>query len=450
MRFALGGRTPAAVWRRDGSIVFAPSASGTGLLMVSEQGGEWRSLLDPDPASESDFHRPSLLPDGAGLLFVVDRPEAGTADTIGVLAGGVRRDVLQLDGETLDAPVYSTTGHIVYHRETTAPGIWAVPFSLERLETTGDPFLVAAGGSWPLIGPGGTLIHADAQLSGLMQLAWVDTQGEITPAFSETFRGISSPRLSPDGHRVAAVIRSERHEGAVTIFDLRRGTRSVIERLPTAESEVTWLGHETVVISTAGVAGAGLLVRKVDGTGGETIPATGAGMPDGSRDGRMLLFARGGDIWHRTGAAPELLLGTPSGERYPAISPDGTLLAYASSEAGPPEVFLRPYPGDGPKVQVSSHGGQAPRWSPAGDRIYYRGPVGDESIAEVMEVTVDRRDGLTLGRPRAVPIPGGVETFPGGFDPASDGRLLIVRGVGGRAAPALVVMQNWVAAISTR
>jgi hypothetical protein len=141
------------------------------------------------------------------------------------------------------------------------------------------------------------------------------------------------------------------------------------------------------------------------------------------------------------------LLGTPRMETLPALSPDAKLLAYASEETGQMEVFLRSYPDEGVKMQVSSGGGLAPRWSPAGDRMYYRGGVvGPDGFTGLMEVTVDRRDGVTLGSPRAVTIPGGVETYPGGFDVAPDGsRLIIVRGVGGGTAPSLVVVQNWAA-----
>lgn len=150
------------------------------------------------------------------------------------------------------------------------------------------------------------------------------------------------------------------------------------------------------------------------------------------------------DLWHLAGRTPTLLLGTPNSETQPALSPDATLLAYTSNETGQMEVFLRPYPQDGPKVQVSSGGGQVPRWSPTGDRIYYRsGVVSADGFTGVMAVTVDQTNGLTLGPPRPVTIPGGIETYPGGFDIAPDGaRLIVVQGVAGGTDPSLVVMQN--------
>ena len=148
--FSKGGRTPGGVWLPDNTIIFAPAGIGSGLLSVAAQGGEFSEDHKPDPTFESDLHRPSLLPDGRSLVFVVDRTDTG-ANTIGVLANGVRKDVLRLEKETLDSPTYSPTGHLLYHRETTTPGVWALPFSVERLEATGPPFLVVPQASYPTL-----------------------------------------------------------------------------------------------------------------------------------------------------------------------------------------------------------------------------------------------------------------------------------------------------------
>ena len=39
----------------------------------AREGGETKRLLDPDPKTELDFHEPSALPDGKGVLFVPHR-----------------------------------------------------------------------------------------------------------------------------------------------------------------------------------------------------------------------------------------------------------------------------------------------------------------------------------------------------------------------------------------
>ena len=178
------------------------------MMAVSSDGGEFTQLFDRDPKTEGDFHGRACCPDGQTLLCIVDRPDTG-ADTIAVVTGTTRKTVLRQPGEFLDSPVYSPTGHLLYHRETTTPGIWAVAFSLERLETTGAPFLVVPQGSWPAVGSNGVMVYARSELTGLEDLAWLDiASGAVTTALEERFPEVSYPRLSPDGTRVALVTRS--------------------------------------------------------------------------------------------------------------------------------------------------------------------------------------------------------------------------------------------------
>jgi hypothetical protein len=69
---------------------------------------------------------------------------------------------------------------------------------------------------------------------------------------------------------------------------------------------------------------------------------------------------------------PELFLNLRSVNAYPAFSPDGHRLAYASSESGIYEVYVRAYPDKGSQWQVSSNGGTMPVWSRNGRELFYR------------------------------------------------------------------------------
>ena len=42
---------------------------------------------------------------------------------------------------------------------------------------------------------------------------------------------------------------------------------------------------------------------------------------------------------------------------FPSFSPDGRWVAYSSDESGRPEVYVQAFPGPGPKIQISSGGG---------------------------------------------------------------------------------------------
>ena len=66
------------------------------------------------------------------------------------------------------------------------------------------------------------------------------------------------------------------------------------------------------------------------------------------------------------------LVATAANEYAPRFSPDGHWLAYTSDESGRPEVYVRPFPGNGPRVQISTDGGNQAVWSGDSRRVFYR------------------------------------------------------------------------------
>jgi hypothetical protein len=56
------------------------------------------------------------------------------------------------------------------------------------------------------------------------------------------------------------------------------------------------------------------------------------------------------------------------------VSPDGALAAYASSETGQEEIYLRSFPEPGERTVVSQGGGIEPFWSPDGATLYFSRP----------------------------------------------------------------------------
>ncbi len=97
-------------------------------------------------------------------------------------------------------------------------------------------------------------------------------------------------------------------------------------------------------------------------------------------DGSAVLFAiqpRTGDfdIWRvaLTGKiAAEPWLATPNFEWCPKFSPDGRWVVYVSSDSGRMETYVRAYSGSGGRQQVSTQGGDHPRWSRDGQEIFFR------------------------------------------------------------------------------
>jgi serine/threonine-protein kinase len=69
---------------------------------------------------------------------------------------------------------------------------------------------------------------------------------------------------------------------------------------------------------------------------------------------------------------PQVFLKIPTYNAYPAFSPDGRWLAYATTEAGIYEVYVRAFPDNGSQVQISNAGGLMPVWSRDGHELFYR------------------------------------------------------------------------------
>src|SRR5207249_579044 len=93
---------------------------------------------------------------------------------------------------------------------------------------------------------------------------------------------------------------------------------------------------------------------------------------------------------------PELFLGTPFVERYPAFSPDGRWLAYQSNETRTSEIYVRPTHGPGGKWQISTGGGTFPVWSRDGRELLFEALDG-----RVMAVGYTAKgDSFAAGKPR--------------------------------------------------
>src|SRR5262249_39833700 len=70
-------------------------------------------------------------------------------------------------------------------------------------------------------------------------------------------------------------------------------------------------------------------------------------------------------------AKPYRVIGTEANELAGTLSPDGAHLAYASDVSGRYEVYVQSFPGGGGKRQVSTGGGNHPRWRRDGRELFY-------------------------------------------------------------------------------
>jgi serine/threonine protein kinase/Tol biopolymer transport system component len=448
-----------ASWRADGTIIF--TTGGSGLMQVAAQGGDASPLLNVEP-NESDFHDAELLPDGRGVLFAVHRSAQGL-DTIALFDGQTRRTLIQIEGQRVSNPVYSATGHILFRRRVSNPGIWALPFSLAKLEVTGEPFLVVPGAGVPKVSDDGTLVFAYGEGTSRTRLVWMDRTGKVVSHIQPEplpFQ-LPSSRLSPDGKRVILATR-ESGKTDYWVVDLVRGTRT---RMTFGNPGDRWFcswtpdGQRVLYLSGDTPAAYEVLSKAADGSG-EAKALVKGGEAQFSADGRFIVYMmalRGylsSDLWYRAaeeGAQGSPFLVTPQAEMSPEFSPDGRYVAYVSNESGRDEVYVKPFPSGEGKWQVSAGGGAAPRWSRRGDELFFM--TGDN----LMAVPVRTKPSLELGSPQKLfsrrPVsadrPSGVYDS---YDVSPDGqRFVMLQSAEEQpGSQPLTVVQNWFAEFKGR
>ena len=268
----------------------------------------------------------------------------------------------------------------------------------------------------------------------LRELVWVDRDGNREPVGIRP-GGFFNPRISPDGGRIAV---SDQFERTVLIYDLRRGTAQSLQG--DGLNVGAWSPDgDRIVFGRAVEAGSrNLFWQVVDGS----QPPQPLTRPRGSQfagawvpDSTELLFVQerpgtNDDILvldtDRPEETPRPILMESYNEDYPALSPNGRWLAYASDETGQYEVYVVSYPGLADKTPISDSGGIMPTWSAAGDELFYFKGVQNVNPSSIMGVAVQSSPAFQPSAP--------IELFRGAYqwlnhirsyDVARDGRFLI-------------------------
>ena len=456
-----------ASWGSGGSLAFVPDTGSGGMQQAPEEGGAPQPLTRTE--SGENFHRwPEWLPEGQAVLFAFASSNDWTNAQVAVQAveTGERRNLVQGGAQ----PRYAFSGHLLYARAGT---LMAAPFDARSLAVTGAaaPVLEGllqsnfSGAAQYSASATGTLVYVAGGVEASQRsLVWVSRNGEeqSLPAPPRAYR---SPRISPDGRRVAVTI--DERESHVWLYGLDRqtSTRLTFEGTYNVNATWTWDGQHIAFQSNSPQ---NLFWQPSDGSGGPERLTTGeyTQIPNSwSPDGQFLVFhetnpTSGRDLWvvQLADRKAQPFLVTPANEGTARISPDGRWLAYLSDESGRNEIYVQPYPGPGGKWQISIEGGTEPVWNPNGRKLFYRS--GDRMMAvevEVGQASTPVSSGqagrpvataFSAGRPRMLfdaaqylPTPA---TIPN-YDVSPDGqRFLMLKPSEQEAAPTEInVVLNW-------
>jgi hypothetical protein len=139
---------------------------------------------------------------------------------------------------------------------------------------------------------------------------------------------------------------------------------------------------------------------------------------------------------------PAPFLQTPFAEQNAVFSPDARWIAYDSDESGRQEVYVRPFPTNGPmpgaRWQVSANGGSNPRWRRDGRELFYLAPA-----RTMMSATVQAAAAIQLGAPNPLFSVRGIDPR-NGFAVTADGqRFLIPTSASEEVSPPATVVINW-------
>lgn len=367
----LASESGGGTWNADGTILFCKERAGP-IYRVNALGGKLSTATKLKSTDLSDTE-PVFLPDGRHFLYTVLRSNAPPEITAGEIDKPERDGVAVVPGQmpqfASDRLLFSREGHIMAQR-----------FDTRTWKISGDPQTLG-NARYFSVSTNGVLAYHES--SAQSELKVFDRSGNVT-ATPGPLALYGWPRFSPDGKSIA-----------VTITDPKSGTENVWTypvagghpaRITFGPQEIspTWSpdGKELayVYFDVNFVAGGGnwsIRRRALDGSHPEKIiyknDADEFGLPiDWSRDGKFLSMhlSSKDEVFSNWGLPlaggpafrPAATAGLTANEYEGKFSPDGRWLTFFSYETGRPEVYVVPFPGAGPKTQVSTTGGWLPRF----------------------------------------------------------------------------------------
>ena len=420
-----------ATWLADGSLLFAPDASGPIRRLLDG------ALTDATTLASGDTGHVFPAAAGASNDFVYVAIHEDGRRVVRLATGGAEHDL------TTTSAHAALVDDVLLHVQDGVLLAYRLDRDTMKLPGRGVPVALDVGvsesGRGLFTASPGLLLHSRAA-PRTREIVWLDGAGNRVGTIGDV-GDHWQVRLSPDD-RHAAVTSLDPLLRTLDIFVMPSSGVGDTERLTlslSAETAPVWSPDGTRVLFRSLHEGVpNLFARRAhakDEVDEVILESPLDETPtDWGANGHILFHARGQgsmDVFRL-----DLKFGRPAAAAQTAFnetdarwSPDGRWFAFLSDESGQPDVYARH--ADGTRHRVSFGGGTRPRWSRDGRTLFFfRG-------SRLLRVTLDGAR-FTNAQP-VFDVPGIVD-----FDVAHrSGRFVVIRHTEARAPAAPGVVLNW-------
>ena len=436
---AAAGNSVGGSWGSDGRIIYTPTYADP-LWVVPATGGEPRELTKVNRAAGEISHRwPSVLPGDAGVLFTIKLATNESLDDAQIAIADVKTGAHRVLVEGGSMPRYLEGGHLVFAR---AGKLYAVGFDLKSGTIRGAPVPVLddvatapmTGAAWYDVTRQGLLVYTTGgRVTQVGTFSW-EGPGRATRVLehldADAFGSVI--RLSRDFKR--AVVQVGGANDKLWLIDLEQMNATRLTSGGGNDNSGVVSPDGRWVLFTSDREGGGYRFYRVPLGGGGSMEPLIEG--DGrlhtiNYPARMLGISlndpkTGSDAYLMTVAddgspvgKPVLVAGGAGEQASPAVSADGTLVAYQSTESGRDEIYVARLTDLSNRRRVTNDGGDSPQWSRSGNRLFYgnKNIIYATALRSASELLFDAPQAVTAATAKGEIV---------GFDVAADGTSVLV------------------------
>ncbi|MDP1675264.1 MAG: protein kinase [Bacteroidota bacterium] len=446
-------------WGTDDSILVNTwnNNGWSRLQKVPATGGELKPICGGDSALsmiQGNLQHVDVLPDGSTLLITLnsERIIVQTKENRKVVY--VSSNTNRLNGRA----VYSPNGYILAPLASRGTDLWALPFDLSSLRTTGNPFLAIRNVSQFSISTSGMLLYLESG-NGIkgQQIVVFSRSGQVQKKISQLQTDIHSPSISPDGKLIATTSTvDDGSEYNIWIHDINKGTAYQLSYDIREPWKPSWSPDgKNIIVQSGFFDKSDIYLLPTNGTASaRSLIQTPLNetSPEWSPDGRYIVFTQRDSVLHENNIwyceygkehEPKELFDSRFNENYPCLSPNGKFVTYQSDKSGQAEIYVTSFPRADLQWQISFEGGVFPQW--VGNEIFFVSPRRNFLMsAKVTTSPVFRSEnperlfsedsaGLTLQT-----------GYSFKYTVSRDGKNIIgVKNIGSSSQSAMVIVENW-------